>query len=295
MKNLKTSNAIQPDGIFFTMNRSFTCARFEPVTAEQADLLTGILSELGFDGFEEDGTAFLACIDSRDFDIDSFRSKVDLISMNYSFSTILEENWNAAWESSFEPVVIPGKVAVRADFHTPVSDVPHEIVITPKMSFGTGHHATTWLMMDRMMNMDFNGSEVFDFGTGTGILAILAEKLGAGRVEAVDNDAWCMVNAEENFGRNSCSRIDLRVAETLPAGKKFDIILANINKSVILGNATAISNALKPGGRVLLSGLLSSDRSDIENVFVPLLGEPEAYGEKNNWLILSFKKGALRN
>jgi ribosomal protein L11 methyltransferase len=282
-----------PDGIFFThMDRTFTCARFEPLTPDQADLLTGILTELGFDGFEENGSAMSAWIDSSHFDEPTFKNKISSTGISYSLSAMKEENWNAAWESSFEPVVIPGKVAVRADFHEPVPDVMHEIVITPKMSFGTGHHATTWLMMDEMMTLDFSRRTVFDFGTGTGILAILAEKLGAERVEAVDNDPWCMVNAEESIQRNGCARIELSMADSLPPGRTYDIILANINKSVLLGNTESLVRALGPGGVLLLSGLLQSDRVDMEAAFRSFLGEPIAFREKNNWILLAFKAEA---
>ncbi len=128
-------------------------------------------------------------------------------SLQLSFSkTIIEEtNWNQVWESNFDPVIVDDFVAVRAHFHEPIKNVQHEIVITPKMSFGTGHHATTYMMMQQMRELDFAGKNVFDFGTGTGVLAILAEKLGAQKVIAIDNDDWSIENADENVKRNNCT------------------------------------------------------------------------------------------
>ena len=227
------------------------------------------MSEVGFDGFEDKEDVFSAFIDSVDFDPSEFESLVSVVGANHTFSYIKEENWNAKWESSFEPVVLPGKVAVRASFHDPVPGVEHEIIITPKMSFGTGHHATTWLMMEEMLTHDFKGKSVFDFGTGTGILAILAEKLGAQTIEAVDNDAWSLNNAAENIANNQTQKVHLYGADTIPEGQKFDILIANINKTVILENKVKFLNALNPGGLLLLSGLMIEDREDIEKAFLP--------------------------
>lgn len=273
---------------FFIMDRKFLGVHFSPVTEEQKDLLTGLLSEVGFDGFEDKDDSFSAYIDSANFDPSEFESLVSVVAAGHSFSYIKEENWNAKWESSFEPVIIPGKVAVRASFHDAVSDVEHEIIITPKMSFGTGHHATTWLMMEEMLTRDFTGKSVFDFGTGTGILAILAEKLGAEKIEAIDNDPWSLNNAAENLENNQCSRVQLYGGEKIPAGKKFDILIANINKTVILDNRVQLVDAVSPGGHLLLSGLMTEDRQDIENAFLPLAGKPLIFREKNNWIEITF-------
>jgi ribosomal protein L11 methyltransferase len=126
---------------------------------------------------------------------------------NFQSNTIPEQNWNEEWEQNFQPVVVDDFCAVRAHFHAPISTVKHEIIITPKMSFGTGHHATTYMMMQQMQNIDFNNKSVFDFGTGTGILAILAEKCGAKEIIAIDNDEWSYKNAEENLEMNSVKKL----------------------------------------------------------------------------------------
>lgn len=273
---------------FFIMDRKFLAVHFSPVTEAQKDLLTGLLSQAGFEGFEDKEDGFSAFMDAALFDPSEFQSLVSVVPVSPSFSYIKEENWNAQWESSFEPVIIPGKVAVRASFHEPVPDVEHEIIITPKMSFGTGHHATTWLMMEEMLSRDFKGKSVFDFGTGTGILAILAEKLGAEKIEAVDNDPWSLHNAAENLQNNQCSHIELYNAEKIPAGKKFDILIANINKTVILQNRVELVEAISPGGLLLLSGLMTEDREEIEKAFFPIAGKPLIFVEKNNWIEITF-------
>jgi ribosomal protein L11 methyltransferase len=270
------------------MEKKYLAVHFSDVTEEQKDVLTGLLSEVGFNGFEDKEDVFSAFIDSADFDPSEFESLVSVVGANHSFSYIKEENWNAKWESSFEPVILPGRVAVRASFHHPVPDVEYEIIITPKMSFGTGHHATTWLMMEEMLTHDFNGKSVFDFGTGTGILAILAEKLGAKTIDAVDNDSWSLNNATENLENNLSKKVRLYGAETLPEGEKFDIVIANINKLVILENKVKLVEALNIGGKLLLSGLMTEDRDDIEKAFYPLIGNPLIFREKNNWISLTF-------
>jgi ribosomal protein L11 methyltransferase len=270
------------------MDKKYLAVHFSPVSEQQKDLLTGLLSEAGFEGFEDKDELFSAFIDAQNFDPSEFESLISVVGASHSFSYIKEENWNAKWESSFDPVILPGQVAVRASFHEPVYDVKHEIIITPKMSFGTGHHATTWLMMEEMLTLDFKGKSVFDFGTGTGILAILAEKLGAIIIKAVDNDTWSLNNAAENLENNNCKKVHLFGAETVPEGEKFDILIANINKLVILDNKVRMVKALKQGGFLILSGLMTEDRGDIEHAFFPLVGKPLIFREKNNWISLTF-------
>ena len=185
-------------------------------------------------------------------------------SITYSTEIIQPRNWNEQWEKNFEPVIIDTFCAIRAHFHAPVTSVQHEIIITPKMSFGTGHHPTTWLMVTGMRNMDFTGKTVLDFGTGTGILAILAEKLGATGVVAIDNDDWSIDNATENIENNHCRAIQLEKAGNPPVNKRFDYILANINRHVILANLEKMEQQLSRGGVILVSGLLTGDEKEIE-------------------------------
>src|SRR5690606_17449819 len=168
------------------------------------------------------------------------------------------------WEASFEPVVIENFVAVRAHFHPSNTRVEHEIVVTPKMSFGTGHHATTRQMIAQMQTLDFAHKSIWDFGTGTGVLAILAEKLGAEKILATDLDDWSIDNATDNVKQNDCQHIIIRQQEnTEETEGYFDIILANINKPVLLSEMKNLSERLSANGQLLLSGILFHDEEDI--------------------------------
>jgi ribosomal protein L11 methyltransferase len=239
--------------------------QFNDQTTEQNEIVIAMLAEIGFEGFEENEHSLKAFIEETKFDKEIFEAVVKNNNLSYTFSLIEQQNWNAAWESSFEPVIIGDFAAVRAAFHEPVKNVQHEIIITPKMSFGTGHHATTYLMMEQMRDLDFAGKSVLDFGTGTGVLAILAEKMGATSVLAVDNDEWSIDNAQENIANNNTTHIALQMAETISADRKYDIILANINLNVILQNISLIAGACNSHGTVLLSGFLTSDETAIKN------------------------------
>ncbi len=221
------------------------------------------LAEIGYDGFEESDTTLKAYIIEPHFSDIKLDNLFNKYSITYSKSIIYKQNWNVLWESNFEPVHVDDFVGIRAGFHPPLQNVAHEIVITPKMSFGTGHHATTYTVMQMMRELDCTGKSVFDFGTGTGILAILAEKLGATSIVAVDNDDWCIENALENISINNCNHIDIEKVSELIFNQKFDIILANINKNIILNHIHTLREGLISGGQLLLSGLLVEDEKDI--------------------------------
>jgi ribosomal protein L11 methyltransferase len=243
----------------------FIQIEFQNISTEQSDLLVAQLTEIGFSGFEEMENSLKAFIASNDFIETAVKEIAACHNLYFTQSTIEETNWNAVWESNFQPVVVEDFVGIRANFHEPMTDVEYEIVITPKMSFGTGHHATTFMMIQQMREIDFINKSVFDFGTGTGILAILAEKLGASKVFAVDYDEWSIENAAENLETNSCSKYELKKADNAVGEGQYDIILANINKNVILDNFSSLVNLLSPHGILLLSGLLETDESDILN------------------------------
>ena len=163
---------------------------FQQITSVQSDILLAQLSSIGFEGFEEEENLLRAFIPSENFDEVLLKEITSFNNLSYTQSRIEETNWNAVWESNFDPVIVDDFVSIRADFHEPIKLVEHEIVITPKMSFGTGHHATTYMMIQQIREIDFTEKTVFDFGTGTGVLAILAEILGAEKIAAVDNDDW---------------------------------------------------------------------------------------------------------
>lgn len=257
----------------------------EPVKQE---LLIAELAGIGYEGFEESETALKAYIAESNFSENELNNYLAKYDVKYSKSIIEKQNWNKVWESNFEPVQVDDFVGIRAGFHPAFEAVKYEIVITPKMSFGTGHHATTWMVMKLMQELDFSNKKVFDFGTGTGILAILAEKLGAAYVLAVDNDDWCVENAAENILINHCIHIDIQKNEKVDIQPGFEIILANINRNIILENLEALVKGLAPGGDLLLSGLLKSDEEDITNA---CLNQGLLYRKtltRNGWIALWF-------
>jgi ribosomal protein L11 methyltransferase len=224
------------------------------------------MADLGYEGFEQEEGCLHAFAPESCFEEAELRALLARYGLTFAIERIGEQNWNEIWEKSFQPVVVDDFCAVRASFHDPVRGVEHELIITPKMSFGTGHHATTWLMMQAMRHLDFRGRRVLDLGTGTGILAILAERLGAAEVIAIDNDEWSIANALENAAANGCRRLQVQKREEVDGLKgPFGVILANINKHVILEQLTFLRQQLSPGGVVLLSGLLEDDFEDIEN------------------------------
>ncbi|HWJ89935.1 MAG TPA: 50S ribosomal protein L11 methyltransferase [Flavisolibacter sp.] len=253
----------------------------------QQELLISALSDYGAEGFEQTADLLIAYFPEQNFN--SYDVNEILKSFVAHSTTIEEQNWNAVWESNFQPVEVGRFCRVRAAFHETKAGFEHEIIITPKMSFGTGHHATTFMMIEQMSRLDFDGRRVFDFGTGTGILSILAEQLGAASVQAIDVDHWSIENAHENVLRNHCSRISLSLTSTVPAGP-FDIILANINRNVIVQYLSQLNNALGDG-YLLLSGLLGADEHEIVDAC-----EQEGLhfiqrAEKGQWISLLFMKG----
>lgn len=255
---------------------------------EQQEILISHLSDLGAEGFEQTDSHLVAYFNEMNFD--SYAVNELLKDRSFVLNTIEEKNWNEVWESNFEPVTVEDFCAVRAEFHSPISQVEHEIIITPKMSFGTGHHATTYMMMREMKDLSFQGKKVFDFGTGTGILAILSEKLGASHIDAIDVEEWSISNAIENAQRNLCHRIAFRQTSELPAGK-FDLILANINRNVILEYLPQLNERLNKGGQILFSGLLTSDENVIDEASLKEGLHFLRKRERNNWIALLYTKG----
>lgn len=253
------------------------------------DILIAELSEIGYDGFEESAGLLKAYIPEAIFVENELNILLNKYNLKYSLSIIKKQNWNAVWESNFEPVQVEDFVGIRAHFHPVFENVAHEIVITPKMSFGTGHHATTYMVMQLMRELNcWNNASVFDFGTGTGILAILAEKLGATRVLAVDNDDWCIENASENILINQCKYIDIQKVDSVDMDEQFQVILANINRNIILDNIQGLRKALVPGGQILLSGLLKVDEEDITAACTALGLTHQKTVERNGWIALWF-------
>lgn len=262
----------------------------QPIQSTQAEWMIAELTEIGFDGFLEEENVLKAYILSTEFNESALNELMNKHGLTYSLSTINEQNWNALWESNFNPVLVDDFVGIRAFFHEPMLGFEHELLITPKMSFGTGHHATTFSVIQLMKHLDFKGKYVFDFGTGTGILAILAEKLGAAKILAVDNDTWCIENASENIAINNCKYIDIQLVDSIDKEWKFDTVIANINRHIIEANLLAIYHSLQNNGNLILSGLLEADESAIIDQAVQLSFLHQKTVKKDGWIALYLTK-----
>lgn len=258
-------------------------------SAAQKEILIAQFAEKA-EGFDETGEDLKVYWSADKFDETETTELVLAQGLRFEIQVLARQNWNELWESNFQPVVVDDFVTVRAAFHEQASHTRHEIVITPKMSFGTGHHATTYLMVQQMREVDFKAKHVFDFGTGTGILAILAEKLGALSVLATDIDEWSMANAFENIAANHCKKIMLLHSDAAYQTGSFDIILANINRNVLLGALADLARQLVPNGTLLLSGLLEED----EPIICEKAGETPLVllkkSKKDKWVCLYFRK-----
>jgi ribosomal protein L11 methyltransferase len=257
-----------------------------------SEILTAEIANAGFDTFMETDSGFEAYVEEENFDkdmIEEIRLRyLEQTPVAFAFDRIEKRNWNEEWEKSYEAIDVEGQCLIRAAFHEPSPAHRYEIVITPKMSFGTGHHQTTYLMVKNQMAMNFAGKRVMDAGCGTAILSIMAMKLGAREVEAFDIDEWSVINGQENIEVNHCAAIRLQRGTIRQASLsgKFDIILANINKNVLLDEIKIYQQYLAPGGQLLLSGFYTHDIAD-------LLAEAKAYGlrevrrdERETWAAL---------
>ena len=271
--------------LFYFM-KEYVQLTFEVKTEAEKDLLIGQLTMLGCNGFEEKPKELIAIIPAEEYDERLIQEHVTIIPRK---EIIVEKNWNEEWERNFKPVIIDDFCCIRAHFHPPVTGVRHDVIITPKMSFGTGHHATTFQMVRLMNKFKMDGIRVCDFGTGTGILAILAEKLGASEIVAVDNDEWSINNAEENIRLNSCTRITLVHSDTTVELGTFDMILANINKNIILSHLSSLKQQLSKHGVLFLSGLLKDDYEVVNNEAVRNNFIVTEHSEKDKWIALVLK------
>lgn len=233
------------------------------------EILIAELSEVGYDSFLETDEGFDAYIQEDLFDRNSFQQVIEQYQVPASIlvteGLMPKVNWNEEWEKNYDPIEVGNLVYVRASFHQPRPEFKYEILINPKMSFGTGHHATTFLMLSHQLHLNHQKKRVLDIGSGTGILAIMAHKLGAEHIEAFDIDEWCVENGNENFDLNGMKQVRMgrgTVREVKPKGK-FDIVLANINKNVLLDEMEVYGSLVKKGAHLLLSGFYVHDVPDI--------------------------------
>ena len=248
------------------------------------------LSVLNYDAFEEKENELQAYIEEAVFDAEALEKILCNYNLIYTKSIIKDQNWNALWESDFPPVIVDDFCAVRAASHTPFTDKEYEIIITPKMTFGTGHHATTNMMISEMRHINFKEKSIADFGTGTGVLAILAEKLGSKYVWAIDNDAWSIENSKENTDTNNCKNIVVEKADGFNPKQPFDIILANINRNIIIKNSENLMAGLVKNGKLLLSGLLENDESKVISAFTDKGFLHISTTKKNGWICILLNK-----
>lgn len=248
----------------------YTAVTFTSSTIEdwQKDLLISELAEIGFDTFEDIDGGFEAYIPSANLDVQALESlllnEVQGFDLDYQVKDIVEENWNKIWESNFNPILVDNTCYVRATFHDDHPEYPYQIIIDPKMSFGTGHHQTTSMMLSFVLENDFQDKDVLDMGCGTGILAILAAKRGAKQLLAVDYDPICVDSVVENAQLNSVTNITAKLgSKEAIAGLEFDTILANINRNILLDQLDTYSACLPNGGELYLSGFYEAEDLDI--------------------------------
>ncbi len=266
------------------------------INEDFSEILMAELSNLGFESFVENEEGLLAYIQTDLFDdfatksmLEEYANKTPIV---YTFKEIAKQNWNEEWEKNFQPIEIANDIYVRADFHAPPQHpFRHEIIITPKMSFGTGHHETTSMVMEHQLSINHSGKKVLDVGTGTGILAILAEKLGANHVSAFDIDEWSVENTLENLQLNHTSKISVRLG-TIENEQSdlFDIVLANINRNILLQQIPEYYNFMQLGAVLVISGFYESDIADIQSLAESVGLKKVAQLSKNQWASVVFSK-----
>ena len=269
---------------------TFTVAPLQPGT----EILIAQLGYAGFESFVENEDGVTAYIQEGDWNSTILENiqilNSDEFEISYVEEVIEQTNWNSEWEKNFNPIQVDDLVSIRAPFHEN-PNLKYDIVIEPKMSFGTGHHETTHMMVQQLLDLDLTSKKVLDMGCGTGILAIFAEMKGANPIDAIDIDNWCYLNSIENVERNNCSNISVFEGDaSLLINKKYDVIIANINRNILLNDMQTYMNCLNEGGVILFSGFYQED--------IPIIdAEASKYGvkidkiiERNNWVSLKYSK-----
>ena len=254
-----------------------------------------LIAELGYAGFEsfvENETGVTAYIQKEEWsalileDIHVLQS--DEFEISYEYNEIEQTNWNQEWEKNFSPIIVDDSVTVRAPFHDKPS-TKYDLIIEPKMSFGTGHHETTHMMIQHIIKNDFKNKSVLDMGCGTGVLAILAEKVGTTNIDAIDIDNWCYLNSLENVERNHCKAISVYEGDVkLLNEKTYDIIIANINRNILLADISVYAKCLNANGQLFLSGFYKDDIQIIENECSAHMLKLEEIIQRSEWVSLKF-------
>jgi ribosomal protein L11 methyltransferase len=266
-----------------------------PKVGGDTDILVALLGEMGFESFVEEDNVLKAYIQAADFNEKCAKKLSDerltRLFVSYESELIKDRNWNAVWESEYDPVVIDGELIIRAPFHEKPENIPLEIIIEPKMSFGTAHHETTRLMLRYLLNLDLAGKSFLDMGCGTATLAILARKLGASPVTAIDNDEWAYNNSIENLANNNITDISVLLGDAgLLPGRNFDIVMANINRNILLRDIPVYSACIPEGGLLLVSGFYTEDLPSISECAEKAGFELINHRNENNWAAACYKK-----
>ncbi|HHM20684.1 MAG TPA: 50S ribosomal protein L11 methyltransferase [Bacteroidetes bacterium] len=261
---------------------------------ENNEVLIALMSVLPFDTFVEDEKGFEAYMPEggEGLEVEAYlRDLQTRFAFRFERELINSQNWNEAWESNFHPIRVGDFCGIRAAFHPSMEGVEHELIITPRMAFGTGHHATTYMVIRLMEEMDFEGKGVLDFGCGTGVLAILASRLGAARVDAVDVAKAAWENTIENCETNRIANVNVYLGRlNAVAGQTYGIVLANINRNVILDSLGTFSSQLTANGLLVLSGILKSDKESVLDAALKNGFTCEKTMEKNNWVALQCRR-----
>ena len=271
------------------MTYTEVCFKINPNNQIHEELLMAALEENGFDSFWQESDILKGYIISEEFKIENIQ-KVEkqfesLFTIKFTFSELPDKNWNEEWEKNFKSILIANKCLIKAPFHISSEKAEYEIIIEPKMSFGTGHHSTTALMIENILSLSLNNKTVLDIGCGTGILSILASKMSAANIVAVDNDIWAYENTCENVKNNNSTNIDVihgNINNVPPS--KFDIVLANINRNIILDDIEKYKFLMKDNGTLILSGFLIMDREVILQKAEELNLTSITFKEKEGWI-----------
>lgn len=257
-----------------------------------SEILIAELGVAGFESFVETDNGIIAYIQKQDWNqsiLDNIQIlNSDEFTISFTSDEIEQTNWNQEWEKNFNPIIVDTLCTVRAPFHEK-PNTKYDIVIEPKMSFGTGHHETTHMMIQHILNNDFKNKSVLDMGCGTGVLAILSEMKGAKPIDAIDIDNWCYLNSLENVERNNCKHISVFEGDvSLLEGKKYDIILANINRNILLKDIKVYASCLNKNGILFLSGFYRDDIPILEEECRKYMLKLNDKLERNNWVSLKF-------
>ena len=276
------------------MNYTKISFKLTPDSIENREILVAVLSDLAFESFDETEDQVEGYVPGESFNMDEMNEIISALhfSVQTEHEMIPDQNWNEVWEKNyFKPLLIGGRCLVRAPFHTEYEPAEFELVIEPKMAFGTGNHETTTQMAEQILEMDLTGKTVLDMGCGTGILGMLASLKGAKRVTAIDIDNWSFESTVENAHLNNITNLEAKLGDASILGSEtYQVIFANIHKNVIISDLPVYEKVLEPGGKLYLSGFYTQDMPDVKKRAESLGLQDKGFHEKNNWVVYSFAK-----